>query len=96
MAETCLPLKTKQKRRRCSLQPRANIFIASSAYSISVRAKFGLKFKQSQSSMRRSGIRWQPTTTQPIEEFATAILQELHPDRLNYCFNSCQRPCLLP
>jgi regulator of PEP synthase PpsR (kinase-PPPase family) len=34
--------------------------------------------------MRRSGIRWQSTTTKSIEEIATTILQELQPERLVY------------
>ncbi len=34
--------------------------------------------------MRRSGIRWLSTTTKSIEEIATTILQEIHPERLSY------------
>lgn len=32
--------------------------------------------------MRRENIRWLSTTTKSIEEIATTILQEIHPDRL--------------
>ncbi|MEI7513928.1 MAG: pyruvate, water dikinase regulatory protein [Betaproteobacteria bacterium] len=34
--------------------------------------------------MRLAGIRWLSTTTKSIEEIATTILQELHPERLAY------------
>ena len=34
--------------------------------------------------MRRAGIRWLSTTTKSIEEIATTILQEIHPERLVY------------
>ncbi len=40
--------------------------------------------KEAEAMMRRSGIRWLSTTTKSIEEIATTILQELHPERLNY------------
>lgn len=43
-----------------------------------------MEVQEAESMMRRSGIRWQSTTTKSIEEIATTILQELHPDRLNY------------
>lgn len=36
---------------------------------------------EAESMMRRSGIRWLSTTTKSIEEIATTILQEIHPDR---------------
>jgi [pyruvate, water dikinase]-phosphate phosphotransferase / [pyruvate, water dikinase] kinase len=34
--------------------------------------------------MRRAGVRWLSTTTKSIEEIATTILQEIHPEKLNY------------
>ena len=40
--------------------------------------------REAESMMRRFGIRWLSTTTKSIEEISTTILQELHPDRLNY------------
>ena len=36
---------------------------------------------QAEAMMRRSGIRWLSTTTKSIEEIATTILQDIHPDR---------------
>ena len=39
---------------------------------------------EAEAMMRRSGIRWLSTTTKSIEEIATTILQEVHPDRLQY------------
>jgi len=39
---------------------------------------------EAEAMMRRSGIRWQSTTTKSIEEIATTILQELQPERLVY------------
>lgn len=39
---------------------------------------------EAESMMRRAGIRWLSTTTKSIEEIATTILQELHPERLAY------------
>jgi len=39
---------------------------------------------EAEAMMRRSGIRWLSTTTKSIEEIATTILQEIHPDRLAY------------
>jgi [pyruvate, water dikinase]-phosphate phosphotransferase / [pyruvate, water dikinase] kinase len=39
---------------------------------------------ESESMMRREGIRWLSTTTKSIEEIATTILQEIKPDRLVY------------
>ena len=39
---------------------------------------------EAEAMMRRAGIRWLSTTTKSIEEIATTILQELHPDRLAY------------
>ena len=39
---------------------------------------------QAEAMMRRSGVRWLSTTTKSIEEIATTILQEIHPERLSY------------
>jgi regulator of PEP synthase PpsR (kinase-PPPase family) len=39
---------------------------------------------EAEAMMRRTGIRWLSTTTKSIEEIATTILQEIHPDRLVY------------
>ncbi len=39
---------------------------------------------EGEAMMRRTGIRWLSTTTKSIEEIATTILQEIHPDRLAY------------
>ncbi|MBT0571162.1 kinase/pyrophosphorylase [Curvibacter sp. CHRR-16] len=39
---------------------------------------------EAESMMRRAGIRWLSTTTKSIEEIATTILQEIHPERLIY------------
>ena len=39
---------------------------------------------EGEAMMRRTGIRWLSTTTKSIEEIATTILQEIHPDRLVY------------
>ena len=39
---------------------------------------------EGEAMMRRAGIRWLSTTTKSIEEIATTILQEIHPDRLVY------------
>ena len=39
---------------------------------------------EAENMMRRAGIRWLSTTTKSIEEIATTILQELHPERLAY------------
>lgn len=39
---------------------------------------------EAEAMMRRAGIRWLSTTTKSIEEIATTILQELHPERLAY------------
>lgn len=39
---------------------------------------------EAETMMRRAGIRWLSTTTKSIEEIATTILQELHPERLAY------------
>lgn len=40
--------------------------------------------REGEAMMRRAGIRWLSTTTKSIEEISTTILQELHPERLNY------------
>lgn len=40
--------------------------------------------REAEAMMRRYGIRWLSTTTKSIEEISTTILQELHPERLNY------------
>ncbi|ARU04866.1 phosphoenolpyruvate synthase regulatory protein [Comamonas serinivorans] len=42
------------------------------------------EISQAEAMMRRSGVRWLSTTTKSIEEIATTILQEIHPDRLSY------------
>ncbi|HEX5806889.1 MAG TPA: pyruvate, water dikinase regulatory protein [Macromonas sp.] len=39
---------------------------------------------EAESMMRRAGIRWLSTTTKSIEEIATVILQELHPERAEF------------
>jgi regulator of PEP synthase PpsR (kinase-PPPase family) len=43
-----------------------------------------MEVSEAESMMRRAGIRWLSTTTKSIEEIATTILQELHPERLIY------------
>ncbi|MBC7918468.1 MAG: kinase/pyrophosphorylase [Rhodoferax sp.] len=43
-----------------------------------------MEVSEAEAMMRRSGIRWLSTTTKSIEEIATTILQEIHPDRLVY------------
>ena len=43
-----------------------------------------MEVNEAESMMRRAGIRWLSTTTKSIEEIATTILQEIHPDRLAY------------
>jgi len=43
-----------------------------------------MEVSEGESMMRRAGIRWLSTTTKSIEEIATTILQELHPERLAY------------
>ena len=43
-----------------------------------------MEVAEAESMMRRAGIRWLSTTTKSIEEIATTILQELHPERLSY------------
>lgn len=43
-----------------------------------------MEVNEAEAMMRRSGIRWLSTTTKSIEEIATTILQELHPQRLGY------------
>jgi regulator of PEP synthase PpsR (kinase-PPPase family) len=43
-----------------------------------------MEVNEGESMMRRAGIRWLSTTTKSIEEIATTILQELHPERLAY------------
>jgi len=40
--------------------------------------------QEAESMMRRAGIRWLSTTTKSIEEIATTILQEIHPERLTF------------
>jgi regulator of PEP synthase PpsR (kinase-PPPase family) len=43
-----------------------------------------MEVSEAESMMRRTGIRWLSTTTKSIEEIATTILQEIHPNRLAY------------
>jgi [pyruvate, water dikinase]-phosphate phosphotransferase / [pyruvate, water dikinase] kinase len=43
-----------------------------------------MEVSEAESMMRRTGIRWLSTTTKSIEEIATTILQEVHPERLAY------------
>jgi regulator of PEP synthase PpsR (kinase-PPPase family) len=43
-----------------------------------------MEINEAEAMMRRAGIRWLSTTTKSIEEIATTILQEIHPDRLAY------------
>ncbi len=43
-----------------------------------------MEVNEAEAMMRRSGIRSLSTTTKSIEEIATTILQEIHPDRLAY------------
>jgi regulator of PEP synthase PpsR (kinase-PPPase family) len=43
-----------------------------------------MEINEAEAMMRRTGIRWLSTTTKSIEEIATTILQEIHPDRLVY------------
>lgn len=43
-----------------------------------------MEVSEAEAMMRRSGIRWLSTTTKSIEEIATTILQEIHPERLVY------------
>ena len=43
-----------------------------------------MEVSEAEAMMRRAGIRWLSTTTKSIEEIATTILQELHPQRLAY------------
>jgi regulator of PEP synthase PpsR (kinase-PPPase family) len=43
-----------------------------------------MEVSEAEAMMRRSGIRWLSTTTKSIEEIATTILQEVHPERLEY------------
>jgi regulator of PEP synthase PpsR (kinase-PPPase family) len=43
-----------------------------------------MEVSEAEAMMRRSGIRWLSTTTKSIEEIATTILQEIHPERLEY------------
>jgi len=43
-----------------------------------------MEVNEAESMMRRAGIRWLSTTTKSIEEIATTILQELHPERLSF------------
>ncbi len=43
-----------------------------------------MEVSEAEAMMRRAGIRWLSTTTKSIEEIATTILQEIHPDRLAY------------
>lgn len=43
-----------------------------------------MEVNEAESMMRRAGIRWLSTTTKSIEEIATTILQEIHPERLSY------------
>ena len=43
-----------------------------------------MEINEAEAMMRRTGIRWLSTTTKSIEEIATTILQEIHPERLVY------------
>ena len=43
-----------------------------------------MEVAEAETMMRRAGIRWLSTTTKSIEEIATTILQEIHPERLVY------------
>jgi regulator of PEP synthase PpsR (kinase-PPPase family) len=43
-----------------------------------------MEVSEAEAMMRRTGIRWLSTTTKSIEEIATTILQEIHPERLTY------------
>lgn len=43
-----------------------------------------MEINEAEAMMRRAGIRWLSTTTKSIEEIATTILQEIHPERLVY------------
>ena len=43
-----------------------------------------MEVSEAEAMMRRAGIRWLSTTTKSIEEIATTILQEIHPERLVY------------
>ena len=43
-----------------------------------------MEVSEAEAMMRRAGIRWLSTTTKSIEEIATTILQEIHPERLTY------------
>jgi regulator of PEP synthase PpsR (kinase-PPPase family) len=43
-----------------------------------------MEVSEAEAMMRRAGIRSLSTTTKSIEEIATTILQEIHPDRLAY------------
>ncbi|MEI6801653.1 MAG: pyruvate, water dikinase regulatory protein [Burkholderiales bacterium] len=43
-----------------------------------------MEVSEAETMMRRAGIRWLSTTTKSIEEIATTILQEIHPERLAY------------
>jgi regulator of PEP synthase PpsR (kinase-PPPase family) len=43
-----------------------------------------MEVSEAEAMMRRAGIRSLSTTTKSIEEIATTILQEIHPDRLTY------------
>ncbi len=43
-----------------------------------------MEVAEAEAMMRRTGIRWLSTTTKSIEEIATTILQEIHPERLVY------------
>ena len=43
-----------------------------------------MEVSEAEAMMRRASIRWLSTTTKSIEEIATTILQELHPERLAY------------
>lgn len=43
-----------------------------------------MEVSEAEAMMRRTGIRWLSTTTKSIEEIATTILQEIHPNRLAY------------
>jgi [pyruvate, water dikinase]-phosphate phosphotransferase / [pyruvate, water dikinase] kinase len=43
-----------------------------------------MEVAEAEAMMRRTGIRWLSTTTKSIEEIATTILQDIHPERLVY------------
>jgi len=57
---------------------------ASAQFTLRVSENCRHEVSEAEAMMRRAGIRWLSTTTKSIEEIATTILQELHPERLAY------------